>query len=89
MKCRDFSSSLSVRYIASTFHRVKLSETALPVKSRECCSFSDVNVLKINGGKDVHATIAHCEMSQDANEICSDFFDDSEQGKLLSNMICF
>ncbi|XP_047153573.1 regulatory protein RecX [Vigna umbellata] len=81
LKCRDFSSSLSVRYIASTFHGVKLSETALPVKSRGYCSFLDVNVLKINGGKDVHATIAHCEISQDANEICSDFFfDDSEQG---------
>ncbi|QCE01867.1 regulatory protein [Vigna unguiculata] len=81
LKYRDFSSSLSVRYIACTFYRVKLSETALPVKSRGYCGCTDVNVLKINGGKDAHATIAHCESSQDPNEICSDFFfDDSEQG---------
>ncbi|ESW14444.1 hypothetical protein PHAVU_008G281600 [Phaseolus vulgaris] len=81
LKCRDFSSSVSVRYIACTLYRVKLPETALPVKSRGYCSFPHVNVLKINGGKDVHATIAHCEISQDPSEICPDlFFDDSEQG---------
>lgn len=69
---------------------MKLPETALPVKSRGYCSFPHVNVLKINGGKDVHSTIAHCEISQDPNEICPDLlFDDSEQGKLLSNMIWY
>ncbi|CAJ1971536.1 unnamed protein product [Sphenostylis stenocarpa] len=81
LKCRDFSSSVPVRYIASTFYRVQLPETALPVKSRGYGSSPDVNVLKVNGGKDVHATIAHYEISQDSNEICPDlFYDDTEQG---------
>jgi len=69
---------------------VKLPETALPLKSRGYCSIPNVNVLKINDGKDVHATTAHCEISQDQNEIFPDlFFDDSEQGKILFYMIWF
>ncbi|KAH1263858.1 hypothetical protein GmHk_02G006148 [Glycine max] len=81
LKSRDFSSSVPVRYISSTSCMVKILETALPVKSLGYCSCPDVNVLKINGGKDVHATIAHCEISQEPKEICPDLlFDDIEQG---------
>ncbi|KAG4964277.1 hypothetical protein AAZX31_14G011300 [Glycine max] len=80
LKRREYSSSVPIRYISSTSCRVKILETALPVKSLGYCSCPDVNVLKINGGKDVQATIAHCEISQDPNEICPDLlFDDSEQ----------
>ncbi|XP_020203871.1 uncharacterized protein LOC109789354 [Cajanus cajan] len=78
LKSRDFSSSVPVRYISS---RVKIPETSLPLKSLGYCSCPDVNVLKINGGKDMYATIAHCEASQDQNEICPDLlFDDTEEG---------
>ncbi|XP_028221975.1 uncharacterized protein LOC114403296 isoform X2 [Glycine soja] len=81
LKSRDFSSSVPVRYISSTSCMVKILETALPVKSLGYCSCPDVNVLKINGGKDVHATIAHCEISQEPKEICPDLlFDDIEHG---------
>lgn len=87
LKSRDFSSSVPVRYISSTSCMVKILETALPVKSLGYCSCPDVNVLKINGGKDVHATIAHCEISQEPKEICPDLlFDDIEQGKLLCSV---
>ncbi|XP_061337640.1 uncharacterized protein LOC133284596 isoform X2 [Gastrolobium bilobum] len=61
--------------------RVKIPETTVLVKSLEYSSCPDVSVLKINGGKDVHATIAHCETSQSPNEIHNDLlFDDSEEG---------
>ncbi|TKY57434.1 Regulatory protein RecX [Spatholobus suberectus] len=81
LKSGDFSSSVSVGYISSTPCRVKIPETALPLKSLGYCSCPDVSVLKINGGKDVHATIAHCETSQNPNEICPDLlFDDTEEG---------
>ncbi|RDY07298.1 Regulatory protein RecX, partial [Mucuna pruriens] len=81
LKRRDFSSSIPVRYIPSTSCRVKIPETSLPLKSLRYCSSPDVSVLKTNGGKDVYATIAHCETSRNLNEICPDlFFDDTEEG---------
>lgn len=81
LKSREFSSSTPVRYIASTSCRVKTPQTALPLKSFGYCSCSDASVLKINCGKDVHTTIAHCETSENSNEICPDLlFDDTEEG---------
>ncbi|KAL2316621.1 hypothetical protein Fmac_030497 [Flemingia macrophylla] len=81
LKSREFSGSVPVRCISSTSRRVRIPETFLPLKSLGYCSRPDVSVLKKNGGKDVHATIAHCESSQDPNEIRPDLlFDDTEEG---------
>lgn len=84
LKSRGFSSSVPVRYIPNTSSRVKIPETSLSVKSLQKCGFADVSVPKINGRKDGHAIIAHCETSQNPDEIHSDIllFDDSEEGKL-------
>ncbi|KAJ1415517.1 Winged helix-like DNA-binding domain superfamily [Sesbania bispinosa] len=72
LKSRGFSSSVPVRYLANTPSRVK---------SPENCSYPDVSVRKINGGKDVHATIAYCENSHNPDEIHTDLlFDDNEEG---------
>ncbi|KAK7386021.1 hypothetical protein VNO78_32070 [Psophocarpus tetragonolobus] len=81
LRSRNFSYSVPIMYISSTSCRVKILETALPVKSLGYHSCSDISVLKISGGKDADATIAHCETSQNLNDICPDsFFDDSEHG---------
>ncbi|XP_027332777.1 uncharacterized protein LOC113847723 [Abrus precatorius] len=80
LKSRGFSYSVPVRNIRITSSRLKIFETALPLKRREICGCSDASVLKINGEKDEHATIAHCEISQNPDEIHPDIlFDDREE----------
>ncbi|XP_050903565.1 uncharacterized protein LOC127117551 isoform X1 [Lathyrus oleraceus] len=75
LKSRDFSSSsVTVRYIPITSCRVKIPHL-------EYCSFADGSVIKINDGKIGHATIAHCETSQNPDEVHTDLlFHDIEEG---------
>lgn len=83
-KKRDFSSCcVAVRYIPNTSCRVK-------IRHLEYCSFADGSVIKINDGKIGHATIAHCETSQNLDEVHSELlFDDSEEGKLVLDAFTF
>jgi hypothetical protein len=54
----------------------------------EYCSFTDGSVIKINDGKIGHATIAHYETSQNPDEVHNELlFDDSEEGKLVSEAL--
>jgi hypothetical protein len=54
----------------------------------EYCSFTDGNVIKINDGRIGHATIAHYETSRNPDEVHNELlFDDSEEGKLVSEAL--
>lgn len=69
---------------------MKTPESILSVKGLDYCSFADVSVSEINGGKDELATIAHYETSQNPDEIHNDLlFDDCEEGKLISKALSF
>ncbi|CAK8533406.1 unnamed protein product [Lathyrus sativus] len=75
LKSRDFSSSsVTANYIPITSCRVKIPRL-------EYCSFADGSAIKINDGKIGHATIAHCETSQNSDEVLTDLlFHDIEEG---------
>ncbi|CAK8532721.1 unnamed protein product [Lathyrus sativus] len=75
LKSRDFSSSsVTASYIPITSCRVKIPRL-------EYCSFADGSAIKINDEKIGHTTIAHCETSQNSDEVLAGLlFRDIEEG---------